>query len=261
MIPGFSAASAPETITARDGLSLNGWLYRPASGTGGAVVYLHGGPEGQARPGYSEIFARLVDDGIAVLTPNVRGSGGLGRTFVHADDKEKRFGAIDDVADCVRFLVDNGLADPRRIACAGWSYGGYLTLAALTFHSALFAAGISICGMSDLTTFYRHTEPWIAAAAYPKYGHPVHDRDLLEELSPLRRVDALTAPLLVVHGANDTNVPVSESEQIVEALQRAGRDVRYLLFDDDGHGIVKRENRAALATAMSEWLGKAFAAV
>ena len=225
------------------------------------MVYLHGGPEGQARPGYSEIFARLVDDGITVLAPNVRGSGGLGRTFVHADDKEKRFAAIDDVADCVRFLVDNGLADPRRIACAGWSYGGFLTLAALTFHPELFAAGISICGMSDLTTFYRNTEPWIAAAAYPEYGHPVHDRELLEELSPLRRVDALTAPLLVVHGAKDTNVPVGESEQIVDALQRAGRDVRYLLFGDDGHGIVKRENRAALAAAISDWLAKAFAAI
>ena len=261
VIPGFSAATAPETITARDGLNLNAWLYRPEQATGGAVIYLHGGPEGQARPGYSEIFARLVGDGITVLAPNVRGSGGLGRNFVHADDKEKRFGAINDVADCVRFLVDNGVADPRRVACAGWSYGGFLTLAALTFHPELFAAGISICGMSDLTTFYRHTEPWIAAAAYPKYGHPVHDRELLEELSPLRRVDALTAPLLVVHGAMDTNVPVGESEQIVEALQRSGRDVRYLLFGDDGHGIVKRENRAALATAMSEWLTKAFAAV
>jgi dipeptidyl aminopeptidase/acylaminoacyl peptidase len=259
IIPGFSA-SAPETITARDGLNLNAWLYRPTQPTGGAVIYLHGGPEGQARPGYSEIFARLVDDGLAVLAPNVRGSGGLGRTFVHADDKEKRFGAIDDVADCVRYLVDNGLADPLRIACAGWSYGGFLTLAALTFHPGLFAAGVSICGMSDLTTFYRNTEPWIAAAAYPKYGHPVHDRELLEELSPLRRVDALTAPLLVVHGAQDTNVPVSESEQIVDALQQAGRDVRLLLFGDDGHGIVKRENRSALATAISEWLAKAFAA-
>jgi dipeptidyl aminopeptidase/acylaminoacyl peptidase len=261
VIPGFSAATAPETITARDGLNLNAWLYRPEQATGGAVIYLHGGPEGQARPGYSEIFARLVHEGITVLAPNVRGSGGLGRSFVHADDKEKRFGAIDDVADCVRFLVDNGLADPRRIACAGWSYGGFLTLAALTFHPELFAAGISICGMSDLTTFYRHTEPWIAAAAYPKYGHPVHDRELLEELSPLRRVDALIAPLLVVHGAMDTNVPVGESEQIVEALQQSGRDVRYLLFGDDGHGIIKRENRAALATAMSEWLTKAFAGV
>jgi dipeptidyl aminopeptidase/acylaminoacyl peptidase len=259
VIPGFSAGTMPETITTRDGRSLNAWLYRAAgSSVGGAVVYLHGGPEGQSRPGYSEFFARLVNDGISVLAPNVRGSGGFGRTFVHADDKEKRFGAIDDVADCVRFLVENGLADPRRIACAGWSYGGFLTLAALTFHSALFAAGISICGMSDLTTFYRHTEPWIAAAAYPKYGHPVNDHELLDELSPLRRVDALTAPLLVVHGARDTNVPVSESEQIVDALRRAGRHVRYLCFSDDGHGIVKRENRAALATAMSEWLTMAF---
>ena len=88
------------------------------------MIFLHGGPEGQARPGYNDIFSQLVNDGIVVLTPNVRGSGGFGKTFVHADDKEKRFAAIDDVADCARFLVDNGLADPRRIACAGWSYGG-----------------------------------------------------------------------------------------------------------------------------------------
>ncbi|GAB3006654.1 alpha/beta hydrolase family protein [Mycobacterium bourgelatii] len=263
VITGFTAKSEPERITARDGLSLNAWLFRPpdASESTGAVVYLHGGPEGQARPGYNEIFARLVNDGITVLAPNVRGSGGFGRTFVHADDKEKRFAAIDDVADCVRFLVDNKLADPRRIACAGWSYGGYLTLAALTFHPDLFAAGVSICGMSDLGTFYRNTEPWIADAAYPEYGHPVNDRELLDRLSPLQRVDALTAPLLVVHGAHDTNVPVGESEQIVEALRSAGREVRYLLFDDDGHSISKRENRVVLADAMSEWLHKAFAAV
>ena len=205
-------------------------------------------------------FPELLNTGITVLAPNVRGSGGFGRSFMHADDKEKRFAAIDDVAECVRFLVDTGLAAPERIACAGWSYGGYLTLAALTFHPALFTAGISICGMSDLLTFYRNTEPWIAAAAYPKYGHPVRDRELLEQLSPLRRVDSLTAPLLVVHGAHDTNVPVSESEQIVEALLQAGRPVRFLLFDDDGHGIDKRENRAALTTAIAEWLNDAFSA-
>lgn len=259
VIRGFSAR--PRTVTARDGLELNAWLYPGAAGEpAGAVVYLHGGPEGQARPGYNEFFSRLVNDGISVLAPNVRGSGGFGRTFVHADDKEKRFAAIDDVADCVRFLVDSDLADPRRIACAGWSYGGYLTLAALTFYPGLFAGGISICGMSDLGTFYRNTEPWIADAAYPKYGHPVNDRELLEQLSPLRRVDELVAPLLVVHGVNDTNVPVSESEQIVDALRGAGRDVRLLLFDDDGHQISKRENRVTLATAMSEWLAMAFGA-
>jgi dipeptidyl aminopeptidase/acylaminoacyl peptidase len=222
------------------------------------LVYLHGGPEGQARPEYSEIFPELLNAGINVLTPNVRGSGGSGRTFVHADDKEKRFAAIDDVADCVRFLVDNELADPNRIACAGWSYGGFLTMAAMTFYPDLFAAGVTVCGMSDLTTFYRNTEPWIGYVAYPKYGHPVNDRELLERLSPLRRVDALIAPLLVVHGAHDTNVPVSESEQIVDALRRAGRDVRYLLFTDDGHEIAKRENSAALAAAMRDWLTRAF---
>ncbi len=260
VVTGFAVESTLETITSADGLTFSAWLHRPPAGASaaGALVYLHGGPEGQSRPGYSDIFPELLNAGITVLTPNVRGSGGFGRSFMHADDKENRFAAIDDVAQCVRFLVDTGLADPRRIACAGWSYGGYLTLAALTFHPALFAAGISICGMSDLCTFYRNTEPWIAAAAYPKYGHPVRDRELLEELSPLRRVGALAAPLLVVHGAHDTNVPFSESEQIVAALLEAGRPVRFLPFDDDGHGIDKRENRAVMTAAIADWLNQSF---
>jgi dienelactone hydrolase len=262
VVTGSAADPTLETITSGDGLTFSAWLHRRPAGAAatGALVYLHGGPEGQSRPGYSDVFPELLNAGITVLTPNVRGSGGFGRSFMHADDKEKRFAAIDDVAQCVRFLVDAGLADPTRIACAGWSYGGYLTLAALTFHPTLFAAGISICGMSDLCTFYRNTEPWIAAAAYPKYGHPVRDRQLLEELSPLRRADALTAPLLVVHGAHDTNVPFSESEQIVEVLLAAGRPVRFLSFDDDGHGIDKRENRAALTAAIAGWLNRSFSA-
>lgn len=262
VVNGFAVGPTLENLSGRDGLEFTGWLYRPPAGlpAAGALVYLHGGPEGQSRPGYNEIFPHLLNAGIAVLTPNVRGSGGFGRSFMHADDKEGRFAAIDDVAECVRFLVDSELVDPSRIACAGWSYGGYLTLAALTFHPTLFAAGISICGMSDLITFYRNTEPWIAAAAYPKYGHPVRDRELLEELSPLQRVDDLTAPLLVVHGAHDTNVPVGESEQIVHALREAGRPVKFLLFPDDGHGLEKRENRAVLTAAVLEWLTDAFSA-
>jgi dipeptidyl aminopeptidase/acylaminoacyl peptidase len=178
---------------------------------------------------------------------------------MHADDRERRFAAIDDVADCAHHMVDNGFATRDCIAVGGWSYGGYLTLAALTFHPELFAAGVSICGMSDLSTFYRNTEAWIAAAAYPKYGHPISDRDLLDQLSPLLRVDSLTAPLLLVHGGNDTNVPVGESDQMAQALRERGRTVRYLVFDDDGHEIAKRENRAALANAVCEWLSTAFA--
>jgi dienelactone hydrolase len=261
VVAGHGTGPTLEKLTARDGLTLTGWLYRPPAQIPrvGALVYLHGGPEGQARPGYDELFPELLNAGITVFAPNFRGSGGLGRSFMHADVKEKRFAAIDDVADCMRFLVENGLAEEHRVACGGWSYGGFLTLAALTFHPELFAAGISICGMSDLATFYRNTEPWIAQAASSKYGDPVNDRELFEQLSPLRRVDALTAPLLVVHGATDTNVPPSESKQIVEALRERGRNVRYLLFEDDGHGIAKRENRETLVAAVSDWLRAAFA--
>ncbi|CAA0130779.1 Dipeptidyl aminopeptidase BIII [Mycolicibacterium vanbaalenii] len=257
----LSADPTLETVTARDGLQFTGWLFQPPDGveTIGAMLFLHGGPEGQGRPGYNEFFPALLEAGICVFLPNVRGSGGFGRTFMHADDRERRFAAIDDVADAVRFLVDSGHAPPGRVACCGWSYGGYLTQAALAFHPDEFAAGISICGMSDLNTWYRNTEQWIAAAAYPKYGHPVSDRDLLEQLSPLPRAEAITAPLLLVHGLNDTNVPPSESEQMCQALRTLGRRTELLLFEDDGHEIDKRENRAVLLKAMTGWLTAAFA--
>jgi dipeptidyl aminopeptidase/acylaminoacyl peptidase len=194
--PGWTAPGARpslERLRAHDGLELTGWLYRPASSAspGPAVVHFHGGPESQERPGYSPLFQALVARGIAVFAPNVRGSSGYGHAFVNADNREKRWDAIADVATCVRHLVASGVAAPGRIACAGRSYGGYLTLAALVFHPELFAAGVDICGMADFHTFYANTEPWIALAAYPKYGHPVHDAALLRALSPIHHFDAL----------------------------------------------------------------------
>ena len=131
----------------------------------------------------------------------------------------------------------------------GRSYGGYLTLAALVEHPELFAAGVDVCGMADFATFYAHTEPWIAAAAVAEYGDPVRDADLLRALSPIHRIDRLTAPLLVVHGADDTNVPVEEAEQVVAALAARGVEHEYLLFEGEGHELLATPNRVAFVRA------------
>ncbi len=250
------------TFSARDGMPLSGWLYRARDAgapPGPVLIYFHGGPESQARPDHNVLFAPLVAAGITVFAPNVRGSSGSGRLIAHADDRYGRYAGIDDAADCVEYLVDDAIADPDRVACSGRSYGGYLTLACLTFHPTLFAAGVAICGMSDLESFYRNTEPWIGQAAYTKYGHPDTDRELLHDLSPIHRIDQLRAPLLVIHGAHDTNVPVSESRQMVASVQAAGGRAELLLFDDEGHEIVKHANQSAMTEAMLTWLLDAFA--
>jgi dipeptidyl aminopeptidase/acylaminoacyl peptidase len=250
-------AAVPELrrLTAADGLAITGWLYRPPGpGPYPTVLSLHAGPEAQDRPGYNPLYQSLVRRGIAVFAPNVRGSSGFGRTFVNADNRHGRYGAISDVADCVAHLVDTGVAEAGRIGCMGRSYGGYLTLAALVTYPELFAAGVDVCGMSNFETFYARTEPWIAAAAVAKYGHPEHDRELLRDLSPIRRIDRLRAALLVVHGANDTNVPVHESEQVVAALRNSAIAHRYLLFDGEGHEFLSRANRETYVVAAVAWL-------
>jgi dipeptidyl aminopeptidase/acylaminoacyl peptidase len=242
-------------LTAADGLAISGWLYRPAGpGPYPTVLSLHSGPESQERPGHHPLFQALVGRGIAVFAPNVRGSSGFGRSFVNADNGAGRYGAVADVAACVAHLVDTGIAEAGRIGCMGRSYGGYLTLAALVTYPELFAAGVDVCGMANFATFYAGTEPWIAAAAVGKYGDPVRDRELLRDLSPITHADRLVAPLLVVHGARDTNVPVCEAEQVVAALRAGGVPHRFLLFADEGHDFVNRANREAYVEATVDWL-------
>ncbi|MGW5263775.1 prolyl oligopeptidase family serine peptidase [Microbispora sp. NPDC004025] len=245
-------------VPARDGLEICGWLYRPPGARGPApyALFLHGGPEDQERPAFTPLYQCLVAAGIGVFAPNVRGSAGFGRAFREADNHALRFRAIDDVADCAAFLVRTGLADPVRMACMGWSYGGYLTLAALVTYPGLFRAGVDVCGMADFATFYERTEPWIAAAAVSEYGHPEADRDLLHALSPLHAFDRLAAPLLVVHGARDTNVPVYEAEQVVGAARARGVPCELLLFEDEGHEIRRRVNRVTFVRRVTEWLGR-----
>jgi dipeptidyl aminopeptidase/acylaminoacyl peptidase len=219
-----------------------------------AVVSLHGGPESQERPGFHPDHQLLVSQGIAVFAPNIRGSSGFGRAFVHADDRYGRVDAIADVASGAAWLVDRGVADPERIAVMGRSYGGYAVLMALTTYPDTFAAGVDICGMSDLLTFFRDTEPWIASAAVTKYGDPVHDADLLERLSPLRHIDRVSAPLLVVHGELDSNVPRTEGLQVVAALRALGRPVEYLELAGEGHEYRRRASRELLLARVGAFL-------
>jgi dipeptidyl aminopeptidase/acylaminoacyl peptidase len=244
-----------ETFAAHDGLELTGWLFRPrGDGPYPVVLWFHGGPEAQERPGHGPLFQSLVDRGIAVFAPNVRGSSGFGRSFVNADNGALRYAAIEDVRSCVSYLVSSGIALPERVGCMGRSYGGYLTLAALTTFPDLFAVGIDVCGMSNFFTFYEYTEPWIAAAAVSKYGDPVTDRDLLTDLSPINRIDRLRAPLMIVHGENDTNVPVIEATQVAAALAERGIPHRYLLFPGEGHELLHRTSRSEYLRETIDWL-------
>ncbi|OAA25452.1 dipeptidyl aminopeptidase/acylaminoacyl peptidase [Frankia sp. EI5c] len=241
---------------AHDGLELTGWWYRPQVGPGPlpTVLYFHGGPEAQERPVLNPLFHALLARGIAVFAPNVRGSTGFGRSFEEADHRHRRFAGIADVESAVAYLVDEGLAAAGRIGVAGRSYGGYLTLAALVSFPALFAVGVDVCGMVDLETFYEHTEPWIAAPAVTKYGDPATDRELLRALSPLHRMDALVAPLMVVHGDHDTNVPLCEAEQTVAAARARGVPCEYLLFEGEGHEVAHRANRLAFVRAVVDFV-------
>jgi dipeptidyl aminopeptidase/acylaminoacyl peptidase len=250
-----------EFFQGRDGLPLTGWLYRAPGrlGPGPAMLSLHGGPEAEERPTFSPQHQAMAAAGIAVFAPNIRGSSGFGRAFVHADDLHGRRDAFDDVLACEDFLVTLGVAEPGRVAVTGRSYGGYLTLAMLAFSPGVFAAGVDICGMSDLHTFYRDTEPWIAAAAVSKYGDPEQDWTLLRALSPLHTVDNIDVPLLVVHGELDTNVPLGEATQVVAELRARDRPVEFLPLPGEGHEYRRVESRRLLIKTMLLFLDQALA--
>ena len=244
-----------KTYTAHDGLELSGWLYRPAGSdaAGPMVLSFHGGPEGQARPSFRSIYQALVARGISVLAPNVRGSAGFGKTFVNLDNGALRFDGVKDIESTVRYVVESGLADPDRIGIMGGSYGGYMVMAGLTEYPDLFAAGANLFGVVNFATFFAQTEPWMAAISTVEYGDPVKDKELLEQLSPIHKIDRISAPTIVLHGANDTNVPVVEAEQVVDNLKSRDVPVKYVLFPDEGHGWRKTENRVTSDVEIVRW--------
>lgn len=243
---------------ARDGLPLTGWLYRPrgAKGPGPLVLSFHGGPEAQERPSFRADYQALLSEGISVLAPNVRGSAGFGKRFVNLDNGALREGAVDDVAACAGWAIRAGVADPKRIGIMGGSYGGYLTMAGITAFPDVFAAAANLYGIVNFATFFRNTEPWMAAISKAEYGDPETQPGLIREISPIHRLDAVVTPTLVLHGANDTNCPVVEAEQVVENLSRRKVPVRYVLFPDEGHGWRRTPNRIRSAVEVTRWFAR-----
>jgi prolyl oligopeptidase PreP (S9A serine peptidase family) len=229
-----------------DGERVPCFAYAPSSAApdldGSAVLIIHGGPEGQSVRAFNPIVQALVGQGHTVLVPNVRGSTGYGKRWYSADDVTKRLDSVADLAAVHEWLPSLGL-DPSRIALFGGSYGGYMVLAGLAFQPDRWAAGVDIVGISSVTTFLENTAGYRRAHREREYGSPRTDAEFLRAASPLTHVEAISAPLLVIHGANDPRVPLSEAEQLADAVRSKGLECGLLVYDDEGHGLAKRANR------------------
>jgi dipeptidyl aminopeptidase/acylaminoacyl peptidase len=244
--------------TAHDGLALSGWLWLPKQWNppGPVVLSFHGGPEGEELPSFRSDYQALLMEGIAVLAPNVRGSSGFGKRFVNLDNGELRVNAAKDIKSSADYLITNKIGDPRRLGIMGGSYGGYMTMAGLTEYPDLFKAGADLFGVVNFETFFANTEPWMAAISTVEYGDPKTQADMLRRLSPIHKVDQVKAATIVLHGANDTNVPVVEAEQVVNNLKQRGVPVEYVLFPDEGHGWRKVSNRIRSTVEITRWFVK-----
>ncbi|RRO15114.1 S9 family peptidase [Saccharopolyspora rhizosphaerae] len=229
-------------VPARDGEQIPCFRYAPAAPDGSAVLLIHGGPESQSVRSFHPLVQAMVSRGHTVLVPNVRGSTGYGKRWYSADDARNRLESVQDLADLHRWLPSVGL-DPSRAALWGGSYGGYMVLAGLAFQPELWAAGVDVVGISSLVTFLENTAPYRRAHREREYGSLIADADFLREASPLNRASAIAAPLFVLHGANDPRVPLTEAEQIVEAVRANGVAYEFHVYPDEGHGLAKRANR------------------
>ena len=244
-----------------DGLEIPGILYTPhgasASNKVPGLVWVHGGPGGQSRLNYSALLQYLVNHGYAVYAINNRGSSGYGKTFYAADDRRHGEADLDDVVESKKMLVATGKIDPQRIGIIGGSYGGYMTLAALSFRPDAFDVGVNIFGVSNWLRTLESIPAWWEAqrvALYAELGDPVADKERLTRISPLFHAGNIKKPLMVLQGANDPRVLQIESDEIVAAVKANQVPVEYLVFPDEGHGFVKRENERTGYEAILKFL-------
>lgn len=249
-----------ETYPARDGTPIPVFVREPKACAKPCpvVVRFHGGPEGQSQPGFSPSDQLFLDAGFVLAEPNVRGSEGYGKSWLHADDGAKRLDVITDIEDAAawarkRFAA--GGAAPK-VGVMGGSYGGYSTLMAMTYFAGAYDAGAEVVGMSSLVTFLKNTAPYRRILRESEYGSLEKDHEALVKLSPTTYIDRLKGPLLLVQGASDPRVPVGEAVQFYEALKARGVDSELLVFADEGHGAQKRENQVLQTGAILKFFLK-----
>ncbi|MDB4859498.1 S9 family peptidase [Candidatus Marinimicrobia bacterium] len=261
--PEEMANMKPIKYESRDGLIIHGYLTLPVNYIEGdklpIIVNPHGGPWVRDYWGFNSEVQYLANKGYGVFQMNYRGSTGYGREFWEKSFKQWGKNMQNDITDGVNWLIDEGVADPDKIAIYGASYGGYATLAGLTFTPNIYACGVDYVGVSSLFTFMESMPPYwelYRTMMYEMVGHPEKDKDLLASASPLMHIDKIKAPLFIAQGANDPRVKKSESDQIVEALKAKGIDVPYMVKNDEGHGFYNEENQFDFYKEMGDFLNK-----
>ena len=252
----------PVSFPARDGLKLEGYLTRPAGAPEGRlplVLNVHGGPWARDSWGLNNEVQWLANRGFAVLQVNFRGSTGYGKKHINAGDREWGGKMHDDLIDGVKWAIEKGVADPKRVAIYGASYGGYSALVGASFTPEAFTCAVDVVGPSSIATLVRSIPPyWKPAIAIfnKRVGSLEKEEDFLHSRSPISRVDAIKIPLLVAQGANDPRVKQAESDAIVSAVRAKGKDVEYLMFPDEGHGFAQPDNRMAYYASAEGFLAK-----
>lgn len=256
------APMKPVSYTARDGLTIYGYLTTPIGVEPDnlpTVLLVHGGPWARDTWGYDPEVQWLANRGYAVLQVNFRGSTGYGKDFLNAGNREWGAKMHDDLVDAVNWLVEQGISNPQKIAIMGGSYGGYATLVGLTFTPDVFALGVDIVGPSNLITMMESIPPYwepLRAMEAHRIGNLETEQEFLKSRSPLFSAERIEKPLLIAQGANDPRVKQAESDQIVAAMQKANKPVKYALYTDEGHGFARPENRLHFYAVAEEFLAQ-----
>jgi dipeptidyl aminopeptidase/acylaminoacyl peptidase len=255
--------ASPELLSypSFDGRQIPAWLYKPRKrGRIPVVLSIHGGPQVQERPIYNGFYQYLVSRGIAVLATNIRGSAGYGKTYQKLISRDWGGGDLKDWDYAAKWLLEQPWVDPKRIAVFGGSYGGFASLSCVTRLPDYWAAAVDVFGPSNLVTFAKAVPPTWRRFMAKEVGDPETEVEFLLERSPITYVEDVKAPLLVIQGATDPRVVKAESDQMVEKLRSLGREVEYVVFDDEGHGFTRRANQLRAFRLSAEWLEKYLAA-